>query len=109
MQKISFNEGWAYGHLGADSLVPVTLPHDAMLCEERREGNPGGTVVTLKAALRDGGADTGRWTWDDDPSCTSPVREVVLDTSTPGWYQVLFSSGGAAVTGWVSADYLALL
>ena len=42
MQKISFNEGWAYGHLGADSLVPVTLPHDAMLGEERREGNPGG-------------------------------------------------------------------
>lgn len=42
MQKISFNEGWSFGHLGAVNLVPVTLPHDAMLGEERREGNPSG-------------------------------------------------------------------
>ena len=37
------------------------------------------------------------------------AQVVVLDTSTPGWYQVIFSSAGAAVTGWVSADYLTLL
>ena len=42
-------------------------------------------------------------------SLKSGAQVVVLDTSTPGWYQVLFSSGGAAVTGWVSADYLTLL
>ena len=34
---------------------------------------------------------------------------AVLDTSTPGWYQVLFASGSAPVKGWVSADYLVLL
>ena len=42
-------------------------------------------------------------------SLKSGAQVVVLDTSTPGWYQVLFSSGGAAVTGWGSADYLTLL
>ena len=42
-------------------------------------------------------------------SLKSGAQVVVLDTSTPGWYQILFSSGGAAVTGWVSADYLTLL
>ena len=45
--------------------------------------------------------------WMDSMSEADQV--VVLDTSTPGWYQILFSSGGAAVTGWVSADYLTLL
>ena len=33
---------------------------------------------------------------------------IVLDMDTPGWYQVLFSNGTKAVTGWVSADYLVL-
>ena len=33
-------------------------------------------------------------------SLKSGAQVVVLDTSTPGWYQVLFSSGGTAVTGW---------
>ena len=42
-------------------------------------------------------------------SLKSGAQVVVLDASTPGWYQVLFSSGNAAVTGWVSADYLTLL
>ena len=51
------------------------------------------------------------------PSLDSPVisslkygaQVAVLDDTVPGWYQVLFSSGSAAVTGWVSADYLTLL
>ena len=34
---------------------------------------------------------------------------IVLDDSVSGWYQVLFSDGNSAVTGWVSADYLTLL
>ena len=36
-------------------------------------------------------------------------RVVLLDTDTPGWYQVLFSdAAGQAVTGWASADYILL-
>lgn len=36
-------------------------------------------------------------------------RVVLLDTETPGWYQVLFSdAAGQAVTGWASADYIRL-
>ena len=32
---------------------------------------------------------------------------VILDDSTPGWYQVLFSNGsGQAITGYVSGEYL---
>lgn len=37
------------------------------------------------------------------------TQVIVLDSSVSGWYQVLFSSSGSAVTGWVSADYLSLL
>ncbi len=36
------------------------------------------------------------------------ARVIVLEEDG-GWYQVLFSDGKAAVTGWVSADYLTLL
>ena len=40
-------------------------------------------------------------------SLTYGRRVVILDDSTDGWYQVLFSNGsGQAVTGYVSADYL---
>ena len=40
-------------------------------------------------------------------SLTYGRRVVILDDSTAGWYQVLFSnSSGKAVTGYVSADYL---
>lgn len=49
---------------------------------------PRGTVVTLKAALRDGGEAVGKWSWDDDPSCTSATREVTLDTT--GVYRVRY-------------------
>ena len=65
------------------SILDASVEYDGNVVARNLVNNiPGGTVVTLKAALRDGGADTGRWTWDDDPSCTSPVREVVLDTSS---------------------------
>ena len=40
-------------------------------------------------------------------SLTYGRRVVILDDSTSGWYQVLFSnSSGKAITGYVSADYL---
>ena len=65
------------------SILDASVEYDGNVVARNLVNNiPGGTVVTLKAALRNGGADTGRWTWDDDPSCTSPVREVVLDTSS---------------------------
>lgn len=43
MEKISFNEGWAYKPL--EKEIPwktIGIPHDAMLSEERKAGNPGG-------------------------------------------------------------------
>lgn len=43
MRAISFNEGWAYRHLGDPGPgTPVTLPHDAMLSESRTELSAGG-------------------------------------------------------------------
>ena len=67
--------------------------------------NIGGTVLSKPYTIRSGpGSDYTAFS-----SLISGALVVVLDTSTPGWYQILFSSGGAAVTGWVSADYLALL
>ena len=42
MQKISFNEGWEYGHIGEDWRLSVTLPHDAMLSEKRSALSAGG-------------------------------------------------------------------
>ena len=35
--------------------------------------------------------------------------QVAVLNSDSGWYQVLYASGGAAVTGWVSADYITLV
>ena len=40
--KISFNEGWRYGHLDEDWRKEVTLPHDGMLCEHRTPESPAG-------------------------------------------------------------------
>lgn len=42
MKKMSFNEGWQYGHLNEDWRKPVTLPHDAMIFEKRTPDSPGG-------------------------------------------------------------------
>ncbi len=41
MGKLSFNDGWNFGKKGGE-LVPVALPHDAMLTESRDENNPSG-------------------------------------------------------------------
>ena len=35
--------------------------------------------------------------------------QVAVLNSASGWYQVLYASGGTAVTGWVSADYITLV
>lgn len=43
MERLNFNDNWTYKHLnGGEEPVAITLPHDAMLYEERRESNPGG-------------------------------------------------------------------
>ncbi|MBE5830609.1 MAG: glycoside hydrolase family 2 protein [Butyrivibrio sp.] len=42
MQKIDFNEGWSYKRIDKeDEYKAVTLPHDAMLSENRSINNPG--------------------------------------------------------------------
>ena len=44
MKATSFNTGWACRHLGSSAPgTPVTLPHDAMLAEERSQTSAGGT------------------------------------------------------------------
>ena len=44
MIKIDFNRDWQYRHLNAcdEAFTPVTLPHDAMLCEKRINDSDGG-------------------------------------------------------------------
>lgn len=44
MKKLSFNDGWRFKVIGSD-VEPrnISIPHDAMLEEERKEGNPCGT------------------------------------------------------------------
>ena len=43
MQEFLFNDGWKYRRLGEGAWTPVTLPHDAMIGEERSDGAAGGT------------------------------------------------------------------
>lgn len=40
-----------------------------------------GSVLRLCPTIMDGSADTGLWTWDDDASCTTGVREIKLSKS----------------------------
>lgn len=58
---------------------------------------PRGAKMVLKVALPDGETDTGKWSWDDDASCTSGEREVEVDTSFI--YRVRYTnSAGVAST-----------
>jgi beta-galactosidase len=44
MQKINFNDNWQYRHLDSnEAWTSVTLPHDAMISEERTPDADGGT------------------------------------------------------------------
>lgn len=44
MTKLSFNDGWTVCHAGEDTRsISVTLPHDAMLGEQRTADSAGGT------------------------------------------------------------------
>lgn len=49
---------------------------------------PRGETIKILVTLPDGEEDTGKWSWDDDPSCTSPEREFTLDTT--GVYRVRY-------------------
>ena len=50
MRIISMNTGWRYAHLGRGDWREITLPHDAMLSEERTEDSAGGTNTGFFAA-----------------------------------------------------------
>ncbi|MBQ1492578.1 MAG: glycoside hydrolase family 2, partial [Blautia sp.] len=43
MRLIDFHHDWRYCHLGEEDWKSITLPHDAMLSEERMDDAPGGT------------------------------------------------------------------
>jgi len=45
MDKTGFNDGWYYGKKDADGKTLVTLPHDAMILEQRHKSAPGGAAV----------------------------------------------------------------
>lgn len=46
MKKERFDQGWSYCHLDVqEPLTAVSIPHDAMFCEPRLPGNPGGGDV----------------------------------------------------------------
>lgn len=42
MKRQNFNQGWKYHKEGSDQEEVVTLPHDAMIHEERDAKSPGG-------------------------------------------------------------------
>lgn len=47
MRAIPFNTDWTYKHLGDEGPgKAITLPHDAMLCENRSETSPGGANIS---------------------------------------------------------------
>ena len=37
MEKIEFNHGWTCRAKSETKEIPITLPHDAMICEKRTE------------------------------------------------------------------------
>ena len=92
-----------------NASVTITASCGALTAEAVLQCGPAGQIglVTAEPTLR---VRSG-------PSQEDPVisrlnngsRVVLLDTDTPGWYQVLFSdAAGQAVTGWASADYILL-
>lgn len=42
--KLKFNENWTFQKAGEEEKHIVCLPHDAMLCEERKPENPSGSA-----------------------------------------------------------------
>ena len=45
MQKQDFNYGWTFEKEGGHTVQSVTLPHDAMIYEERKADSPGGAAA----------------------------------------------------------------
>lgn len=45
MRKVSFNTGWKCARKGTDNYIDVTIPHDAMLLDERSDDSIGGTNI----------------------------------------------------------------
>ena len=45
MKKIPFHQGWEFKKTSDEQWHQVTLPHDAMLWEERKEDAPGGSAA----------------------------------------------------------------
>lgn len=41
MKRQDFNQGWNYYKEGSGKVIPVTLPHDAMIHDTREPGSPG--------------------------------------------------------------------
>ena len=44
MEKLNFDRDWLFRKDGSDAVVPVTLPHNAMLYECRSADNPSGAA-----------------------------------------------------------------
>ncbi len=42
MRKTEFNRFWRFARSG-EARKPVSIPHDAMLLEARKQGNPSGS------------------------------------------------------------------
>ncbi len=82
MRKSDFNSGWRFAR-GGEALAPVSIPHDAMLLEERKPGNPSGSGCAYFGC--------GRYEYEKKftlPACESaallfegvyPMGEITLD------------------------------
>ena len=66
----------------APTILGGTLQYDNVSTTRTEVMNiPRGTTVKISVILPEDEMDTGKWSWDDDASCTGSERELVLDSS----------------------------
>ena len=93
-----YGTGGGYDHLGFTSLmcsldpltdktkVPTklggTVQYNGVSTTRTEVSNiPKGSQMKITVILPEDEEDTGKWSWDDDPTCISNERELTLETS----------------------------
>lgn len=94
-----YGTGGGYDHLGFTSLmcsldsltdktkVPTilggTVQYNGVSTTRTEINNiPKGSQMKITVILPEDEVDTGKWSWDDDPTCKSNERELTLETSS---------------------------
>lgn len=80
MKRLNFNENWTYKHLnGEEEKTAITLPHDAMLYEERKQSNPGGGNICWFAG--------GDYLYEKEFSVPAQYRDQHVEFEFEGVYR----------------------